>query len=67
MKYIMAGILPPSCERGKNFLIDPRIIGQSEVKGEIRLKFRSYNGRPVMAVRRSLFSLNNRGSKFEST
>lgn len=63
----MAGILPPSCERGKNFLIDPRIVGASEVNGEIRLRFRSYTGRAVMAVKRSLFSMTNRGNKFEST
>ena len=66
MKYIMAGILPPSCERGKRFLMEPTILGASEVHGEIRLKFRSFTGRAVMGIKRSMFSMNNKGNKFES-
>jgi hypothetical protein len=46
--------------------MEPRIMGKSEVVGEIRLKFRAFNDRQVMAVRRALLTITQKGSKFES-
>lgn len=34
--------------------------------GEVRLKFRAFNDRPVLATRRALLTINQKGAKFES-
>lgn len=46
--------------------MEPRIMGKTEAMGEVRLKFKAFNGRPVLATRRSLLTLTSKGSKFES-
>lgn len=46
--------------------MDPRMIGKSEVKGEVILKFRAFNKQPMLAVRRALLTITQKGSKFES-
>ena len=46
--------------------MEPRMVGRNEVVAEAKLKFRAFNGRPVLATRRSQLSINNKGSKFES-
>ena len=42
------------------------MMGRTELKAEVRLKFRAFNDRPVIAMRRSMLSLSQRGPKFES-
>jgi hypothetical protein len=64
LKYITTGALPPSCDKGKNFLMDPKLINESEMAAETRLKFKAYNGRPVLAKRRALLSVTTKGAKF---
>ena len=66
LKYITTGALPPSCDKGKNFIMDPKIVSQSELIGDARLKFRAFNGRPVLAKRRTLLAVTTKGAKFES-
>lgn len=66
LKYITTGALPPSCDKGKNFLMDPKLINESELTAETRLKFKAFNGRPVLAKRRALISVSTKGVKFES-
>jgi cytidylate kinase len=66
LKYITTGTLPPSCEKGKNFIMEPRLMGETELVAEARLKFRAFNDRPVLATRRSLLSISHKGQKFES-
>lgn len=64
LKFITTGALPPSCDKGKNFVMDPKMMGGSELVGDTRLKFKAYNGRPVLAKRRALLSVTDKGSKF---
>jgi len=46
--------------------MDPKIVSQSELIGDARLKFRAFNGRPVLAKRRTLLAVTTKGAKFES-
>ncbi len=66
LKYITTGSLPPSSDKGRNFIIEPKMTGHSEVIGDTRLKFKAFNGRPVLAKRRAMLSQTTKGSKFES-
>lgn len=63
LKYITTGALPPCCDKGKNFIMDPQLLGQSELVGDARLKFATFNGRPVLAKRRTMLSITSRGPK----
>ena len=46
--------------------MDPKLINESELTAETRLKFKAFNGRPVLAKRRALISVSTKGVKFES-
>ena len=46
--------------------MDPNIAGNSEIVADARLKFKAFNGRPVIAKRSALVSHTNKGVKFES-
>lgn len=41
MKYVTTGALPPGASSGQSFVHDPKIAGTSEVKGQIKLKFKN--------------------------
>lgn len=64
LKYITTGALPPAGGAGKNFIMEPRIMGKTEIMAEARLRFKAFNDRPVLATRRSLLTINNKGAKF---
>jgi DNA repair protein RAD50 len=66
LKYITTGALPPSCDKGKNFVMEPKLLSQAELIADARLKFRAFNGRPVLARRKALLTQSNKGAKFES-
>ena len=57
------GDLPPNCKSGQAFINDPSLHEQAEVKAQIRLKFTSLNGQPVVCVRS--FSLTQKPTKKE--
>ena len=60
------GALPPSSDRGKSFLMDPRNVDKAELVAEARLMFRAYNDRQVLITKRSMISISSKGTKFES-
>jgi len=62
LKYATTGDLPPN-SKGGAFVHDPKISGEVEVKGQIKLKFRNLRGQ-TMVVTRSLQSTQKR-SKLE--
>ena len=56
------GQLPPNCDKGHGFIHDPNVAGVPEVKGQIRLLFRTgVNHQSVCATR--TFQLTNTRSK----
>ncbi|KAI8886588.1 hypothetical protein K501DRAFT_283766, partial [Backusella circina FSU 941] len=50
MKYACTGDLPPN-SRGGAFVHDPKIAGSTEVKAQIKLKFRNINGHKLVCSR----------------
>jgi len=63
MKMACTGDLPPNCKSGQAFINDPSLHDQTEVKAQIRLKFTSLIGQPVVCVRS--FSLTQKATKKE--
>jgi DNA repair protein RAD50 len=49
LKFVTTGAYPPFSDRGKNFITDPKLAGTPEVKGDIRLRFRTVNNKEVIA------------------
>lgn len=46
--------------------MDPKIAGVAEVTADIRLKFKTFNNRLVLAKKRAILSNTTKGVKFES-
>eukprot|EP00898_Chlorokybus_atmophyticus_P003192 jgi/Chlat1/3874/Chrsp26S04017 len=63
LKQACTGELPPNARSGQTFIHDPKIAGETEVKAQIRLRFRSISGKPVVCVRS--FQLTQKASKME--
>lgn len=63
LKYATTGDLPPNAKGGA-FVHDPKLSGEGEVKGQIRLKFRNVRGQ-TMVVTRSMQSTERRNGKVE--
>jgi DNA repair protein RAD50 len=55
--------MPPNSNKGKNFVHDPKVIGDTEVKAQIRLKFRAVNKKPMVTIRS--FQLTQKKDKTE--
>ena len=51
LKYACTGELPPGTAAGQSFVHDPKIAGKSEVKGQIKLKFKNRLGQTMVCVR----------------
>lgn len=51
MKYATTGDMPPNAKNGQAFVHDPKIAGEREVKAQIKLRFRSVNGKPIVCTR----------------
>ena len=65
MKYITTGSLPPSSDKGKTFIMDPKVAGTPEVIGDIRIIFKT-GERAILAKRRMQLSAKGNTTKFES-
>ncbi|KAG8461760.1 hypothetical protein KFE25_001378 [Diacronema lutheri] len=63
LKQATTGDLPPNCKNGQNFVHDPNLASTTEVKGQIKLRFRSADGKPVVCSRS--FNLTQRQKKKE--
>lgn len=50
LKYATTGDLPPN-SKGGAFVFDPKLAHESEVKAQVKLKFKSINGRQMMVTR----------------
>ncbi|KAF4701615.1 DNA repair protein rad50, partial [Perkinsus olseni] len=55
------GVLPPNCDKGHGFVFDPNVAGVPEVKGQIKLMFRSAAGKQVVMSR--IFQLTNQRNR----
>jgi len=51
LKISCTGTLPPGAKSGQNFIHDPKIRGDSEVKASIRLRFKSSAGQSMVVQR----------------
>ena len=51
LKYATTGELPPGTASGQSFVHDPKIAGKSEVKGQIKIKFKNRIGQTMVCVR----------------
>lgn len=63
MKAATTGEMPPNSQRGQSFINDPKIHGDSEVKGQIRLQFKGRNKKKMVIIRS--FQLTQKGKKLE--
>ncbi|KAJ3414569.1 DNA repair protein rad50 [Chytridiales sp. JEL 0842] len=50
LKYATTGDLPPNCKSGA-FIHDPRIAHETEVKAQIKLRFKNVNGKEMVCTR----------------
>lgn len=51
LKYAVSGSLPPGNKAGQSFVHDPRSIGQSVVKANIKLRITNRAGAPMVVIR----------------
>ncbi|KAF4714271.1 DNA repair protein rad50, partial [Perkinsus olseni] len=61
LKMAATGVLPPNCDKGHGFVFDPNVAGVPEVKGQIKLMFRSAAGKQVVMSR--IFQLTNQRNR----
>ena len=55
LKYAITGSLPPGgAKAGQNFVHDPRAIGSSLVKAQVKLRFTSRSSQTMVVVRSEL-------------
>lgn len=50
LKYAMTGDLPPN-SKGGAFVHDPKLVNESEIKAQIKLKFKNVKGQTMVATR----------------
>ncbi|XP_052793219.1 DNA repair protein RAD50-like isoform X2 [Mya arenaria] len=63
LKYITTGLMPPGSSKGGAFIHDPKVAGEREVRGQIRLQLRDVTHCPLI-VTRSL-TATQKGKKVE--
>lgn len=51
LKQACTGELPPNTKSGQSFVHDPKVAGETEVKAQIKLRFRTQSGAPVVVAR----------------
>ncbi|KAF8402152.1 hypothetical protein HHK36_013104 [Tetracentron sinense] len=57
------GELPPNARSGHSFIHDPKVAGETETKGQIKLRFKTAAGKDVVCIRS--FQLTQKASKME--
>ncbi|KAL5208788.1 hypothetical protein ABZP36_033223 [Zizania latifolia] len=63
LKLSCTGELPPNSRSGHTFIHDPKVAGETETKGQIKLRFKTAAGRDVVCIRS--FQLTQKASKME--
>ena len=61
-----AGELPPNTRSGQLFIHDPKVAGETEVKAQIKLRFMTSTGTPVVIIRSFQASLRICGTALTS-
>ncbi|GIY77737.1 DNA repair protein RAD50 [Caerostris darwini] len=51
LRYITTGDPPPNSDRGGSFVHDPKFAGETEVKAQVKLKFKDVLGKKVVVTR----------------
>ncbi|XP_006647285.1 DNA repair protein RAD50 isoform X1 [Oryza brachyantha] len=63
LKLSCTGELPPNSRSGHTFVHDPKVAGETETKGQIKLRFKTATGKDVVCIRS--FQLTQKASKME--
>ncbi|KAK9140989.1 hypothetical protein Scep_010670 [Stephania cephalantha] len=63
LKLSCTGELPPNARSGHSFIHDPKVKGETETKGQIKLRFKTAAGKDVVCIRS--FQLTQKASKME--
>lgn len=63
LKVACAGELPPNARSGHSFIHDPKVAGETETKGQIKLRFKTAAGKDVVCIRS--FQLTQKAIKME--
>ncbi|XP_045089469.2 DNA repair protein RAD50-like [Aegilops tauschii subsp. strangulata] len=63
LKLSCTGELPPNSRSGHTFVHDPKVAGETETKGQIKLRFKTAAGKYVVCIRS--FQLTQKASKME--
>ncbi|PKA59648.1 DNA repair protein RAD50 [Apostasia shenzhenica] len=63
LKLACTGELPPNSRSGHSFIHDPKVLGETETKGQIKLRFKTAAGKDVVCIRS--FQLTQKASKME--
>lgn len=63
LKLACTGELPPNSRSGHTFIHDPKVAGETETKGQIKLRFKTAAGKDVVCIRS--FQLTQKASKME--
>ncbi|GMY04764.1 DNA repair protein RAD50-like [Fagus crenata] len=63
LKLSCTGELPPNARSGHSFIHDPKVAGEMETKGQIKLRFKTAAGKDVVCIRS--FQLTQKASKME--
>ncbi|XP_057317198.1 DNA repair protein RAD50-like [Hydractinia symbiolongicarpus] len=50
LSYVITGNLPPGC-KGQAFIHDPKLAGEKEVKGQVKLQFTDITGNSIVGQR----------------
>ena len=44
LKYVTTGDFPPGSDKGKSFIHNPKLAGETSVRGRVRLDFKAVDG-----------------------
>lgn len=63
LKVACTGEMPPNARSGHSFIHDPKVAGETETKGQIKLRFKTAAGKDVVCIRS--FQLTQKATKME--
>ena len=63
LKQACTGELPPNPRSGQSFIHDPKVANESEVKAQIRLRFKAGDGNHIVCIRS--FQVTQKKNKLE--
>ncbi|XP_011084217.1 DNA repair protein RAD50 [Sesamum indicum] len=63
LKVACTGELPPNARSGHSFIHDPKVAGETETKGQIKLRFKTATRKDVVCIRS--FQLTQKATKME--